>query len=231
MRIAVIFILFNASFYNMAIAQSGYADIYRGNEAYHKGNYTEAGKNYSLALETKKNQVAEFNLGNVYYQQDRFDSAIKHFKEVTESGSNQELRASAYYNMGNSFLKSKRWQEAEKSFRECLKLIPNNSQAKYNLEYARRMMKEENKESQKQEDQAQKPGGKDKHDADKNEKSESKPSQSDSKSSDQKSKSLPSKLSKEQADQILNALNQEENKLRGKSEKIKGLPLKLDKDW
>jgi hypothetical protein len=42
---------------------------------------------------------------------------------------------------------------------------------------------------------------------------------------------MPSKLTKEQADQLLNALNQEEKKLRDKKDKVSGQPVKLDKDW
>ncbi len=42
---------------------------------------------------------------------------------------------------------------------------------------------------------------------------------------------MPSKLSKAQADQILNALNQEEKKLKEKKEKGKGRAVRLEKDW
>ncbi len=42
---------------------------------------------------------------------------------------------------------------------------------------------------------------------------------------------MPSKLTEKQADQILNALNQEEKKLRDKKEKGRGQAVKLEKDW
>ena len=77
---------------------------------------------------------------------------------------------------------------------------------------------DQQKQKEKEEDknnQQQDPPKQDKQD----DKNESKP------------KPMPSKLTKEQADQLLNALNEEEKKLREKKEKSNGQPVKLDKDW
>ena len=47
----------------------------------------------------------------------------------------------------------------------------------------------------------------------------------------QKPESQPSKLSKQQADQLLDALQQEEKKLQDKMKKEKGNVVKMEKDW
>ncbi|HOZ50571.1 MAG TPA: hypothetical protein PLU17_01830, partial [Chitinophagaceae bacterium] len=64
----------------------------------------------------------------------------------------------------------------------------------------------------------------------KDDKGEKDPKKPDEKEGD-KPKPMPSKLTKEQADQLLNALNQEEKKLREKKDKVSGQPVKLEKDW
>ena len=48
---------------------------------------------------------------------------------------------------------------------------------------------------------------------------------------DKQQQPQPSKLSKQQADQLLNALQQEEKKLHDKMQKAKGSPSRVEKDW
>ena len=47
----------------------------------------------------------------------------------------------------------------------------------------------------------------------------------------QQPQSQPSKLSQKQAEQLLNALKEEEKKLQEKMKKEKGVPVKMSKDW
>ena len=44
-------------------------DIRQGNRNFRKGNYSEAEKDYKNSLDKKYNDKAQFNLGDVYYQQ------------------------------------------------------------------------------------------------------------------------------------------------------------------
>jgi tetratricopeptide (TPR) repeat protein len=137
--------------------------------------------------------------------------------------------------MGNTFLEQKKWDDAIKYFKQSLRDNPNSANTKYNLAYAQKMKQQQD---QKDKDEKKEDEKKDKQQQDKQQdKKEQKeePSKSEQQSDDQrapeKPKPQPSKLTKEQAEQLLNALNQEEKKLKAKKDKGTGQPMKLEKDW
>lgn len=213
----------------MVVAQTSNSQVYEGNKAYNKGAYQEAGKHYAEAFSKNQNREAEYNLGNALYQQNKFDSAKKYFGDVAATGVNTDLKASAFYNLGNSFMKEKKWEEAIKNYKESLKLKPENAAAKYNLEYAKKMILSQQGGGDKKKDEKQQE--KQNKEQEQNKPEEKNENNQPPTSSPQKPKPLPSKLSKEQADQLLNALNQEEKKLHEKNERNKGMPMRLEKDW
>jgi tetratricopeptide (TPR) repeat protein len=182
------------------------------------------------------------------YQQKDFEKAAKQYTESASNTKNNSLKAASYHNLGNAFLEQKKYDEAIQNFKQALKMNPLAKETKYNLAYAQAMKKKQ--DQQEKENKDKKDNNKDKQDKNKEqqEKDKKEKEEQDKKSQDQKNKqdeqnknqdgkekensqSMPSKLSKEQADQLLNALNQEEKKLRAKKEKGNGQPVRLEKDW
>ncbi len=220
-----------------ARAQQADQHMYEGNKLYAKGKYKEAAAAYQQAYGAKKNREAQYNLGNAFYQQKNFEKAASQYTETEKNTRDSKLKAASNHNLGNTCLEQKKWDEAIDYYKQSLRQNPSSPSTKYNLAYAQAMKKQQDqqnknnkKQDQKQDQQKQQPDkqpqdqqqGKDKQDPQQNQKPEQ---------GNQKPEPQPSKLSKEQADQILNALNQEEKKLRGKKEKGSGQPVKLDKDW
>jgi hypothetical protein len=151
-------------------------------------------------------------------------------------------------------MKQQKWEEAANSYKAALRSNPQDEAAKYNLSYALAMMKknqggggkndkqnkDQNKDQQKQnkddkdqnknqqnkQDQNQDQQNKDQQNKDQQNQNQEKQNQKD-----QHPQPQPSKLSKDQADQLLNALAQEEKKLHDKKEKGKAVRVKMDKDW
>ena len=200
-------------------AQTRNRSIYEGNAAYEKGQFKEAEAKYRQAFETQKSNEAAYNLGNALYEQKSFQDAAAVYEHSAKHSGQSALRAKAWYNKGNTALSEKKYQEAVADYKQALRENPQMKDARYNLAYAQTMLKKEtpppppppNKEDNKKE-----PEKKD----------------SDKKDSDKKEEQAPaSKLNKEQANELLNALQREERKVREKKEKQKGHPVSPEKDW
>ncbi len=233
-----LFFLFICS---VSLAQTADQHIYSGNKQYAKGNYKEAASEYQKAYTTKKNREAQYNLGNALYQQKEYDKATKQFEEAAKNSKDRSIRSFSNHNIGNAYSEQKKWDDAINYYKQSLKVNPNSADTRYNLAYAQTMKKKEDQEKKKddkkqdqkqdqkdKQDPQQKP--EDKKDDKKDDQGQKDPQKPDENEGD-KPKPMPSKLSKEQADLLLNALNQEEKKLREKKDKASGRPVKLDKDW
>ncbi len=218
-------------------------NIYKGNEFYKKGKYTEALAEYQKAAKKKENKkTADFNMGNSHFKNKNSEEAIKKFNLVGASAINKKVGAAAYHNAGNVRAQEQKWQEAINYYKASLKKNPTSAETKYNLAYAQQKLKQE----QKKKDQDDKKKDDKKKDKDKDKKEEPKKPKDDKNSEDknkedkpedkkekeqQKPKPQPSKISKDQADKILDALGREEKKIKDKKEKGKAERRMLEKDW
>jgi len=245
-------LLFVLGCYHIACAQK--KQVRTGNELYQQKKYKEAAASYQQAL--AKNPTftpGMFNLGNALYQQKNFDASRKVLDATAKQAKDKNVKADASYNIGNTYMTEQKWQEAVNAYKAALRNNPQDEAAKYNLSYALAMMKKDQngggKDNKQQQNKDQNKDKKDQQNKDQQNKDQQKKDQSkDDKNKDQQDQQQqnkqdekdqqdqrpqpqPSKLSKEQADQLLNALAQEENKLHDKKEKGKAVRVKVDKDW
>ena len=229
----LVFILFLASF--NCFAQK--AELKTGNALYEQKKFAEAAKEYKNALQKDpKFAPSAYNLGNAMYQQKKFENARQVFNGAAKLSDDKQFNAAANYNIGNSYLEEKKWQEAIEAYKSALRKNPQDEATKYNLSYAQAMLKNQkggggknnqNKDKQDKKEQQQNQQNKKDEKKDNQNKDQQKPEEKDK----QQPKPQDSKLSKEQADQLLNALSQEEKNLHDKKEKGKAVMIKVDKDW
>ncbi len=220
--------------------------LQQGNQLYDKQRYDEAAANYMKALQKDPNNATGlFNLGNALYQNKKYDSSRKLMATTAGALKDKGGKAAANYNIGNTYMAQRNWDEAIASYKNTLRNNPQDADAKYNLSYAEQMKKQDEKKgggkNDKKDQKDKKDQQKDKQQQDKDNKDKNKDKDKqdqqdkDNKdkqdNKDQQPQSQPSKLSQQQADQLLNALQQEEKKLQDKLKKEKAIPLKLDKDW
>ena len=119
-------------------AQSDEKAIRRGNRNYNSANYEKAIENYRKALQIRPNNAkAQFNLGDVYYAKQSYDTAYNEFQKVLELSPDVKLKSDAVYNMGNCMLAQNKYYDAFNLYKVSLKLNPENDNALYNLEYCR----------------------------------------------------------------------------------------------
>ena len=131
-------------------------DARKGNEAYENGNYAEAERLYTSAIENDpENARLYFNLGNAQAKQGKVEEAIQSFLEFRSLAETAEDKALAEYNIGTMLAKSGKWQPAATHFKNSLKLNPRDMDAKFN--YERALLEQKKDEDEQQENQQNQP--------------------------------------------------------------------------
>ena len=227
-------------------------NVREGNVLYNQLKFSEAEVAYKKALSKTPNYPkASYNLGNAIYQQNRNKEAVAQFEILEKTAPDKMSKAEAYHNMGNSFMKEKQYDKAVASFKNSMRNNSKDEETRYNLALAQELLEEQNQDNKdnkdnkdknkddKNKDQKDKEGGDDEKKEDKNdEKDKGKDKENDK--SDQKKdqdkkdqKPRPNQLTPEQMKQLLEAMNNEENKTQKKlnAEKTKGKKIKQEKDW
>lgn len=237
-------------------------DVREGNELYNQLKFKEAEIAYKKGLSKNPNYpTASYNLGNSIYQQDRNKEAVSQFELVEKTFKEKESKAEAYHNMGNSFMKDKQYEKAVEAFKNSMRNNSKDDETRYNLAMAQELLKkqeQDNKDNKddkkdnkdqkddKNKDKKDKEGGdKEKKEDENKDKDKDKGKDKEDDKGDQKKdqdkkdeekkdqKPRPNQLSPEQIKQLLEAMNNEENKTQKKlnAEKAKGKKIKQEKDW
>lgn len=232
------------TFTGIIFPQSTRSLVNDGVELYHKGKINDAEVNFKKGLtNSPKNLEANFNLGDAFYKNQRYDEAIDAFQKSLMLSNDKKFKSKIYHNIGNSYLKQKKFDESIEAYKNALKLNPNDEQTKYNLSYALQQKKDnknnKNKDKNKNDKDKNDPNkDKNKNDKDKKEpnKDKNNPQNKDKNDPQKNQKQNPAKdkknkISKEQAKQILQALMNNEKELQKKLRKKKGKVVKPEKDW
>jgi Ca-activated chloride channel family protein len=137
-------------------------------------------------------------------------------------------------------LQNKKLEESIEAYKKALLNNPKDEETRYNLAYAQDKLKQQqqqkNKDNKDKKDQDKK--NQDKKDQDKNKDDKNKDNK-DNKNQDKKDQDKkdqqdqPNKLSKQDAERMLDALNNNEKQTQDKlkNKKLKGGKLNISKDW
>ena len=173
---AVIFMLAGTA--NEINAQeSDRRDVRRGNRQFKDGNYKEAVVDYQKALlRDSTSFAASYNLANTLYRMENYSEAKAVLDTVAKAAPSSGYTSDYHYNTGNTSVFLKDWQAAVDSYREALLLNPGDLDAKENYIYARKMLEnQQNQQNQQdQQDQQDQQGqdGEQDQDKDRNQKDE-----------------------------------------------------------
>jgi tetratricopeptide (TPR) repeat protein len=208
--------------------------IRKGNKLFKEKSFVQAEVNYRKALEKNPNSTeALYNLGNTLSQQQKLKEAMQQYTSASKNEKSKAKLAKIYHNAGVLFYAAKHYQEAVQSYKQSLRNNPDDDETRYNLALAMKMLKDQ----QNQDKNKDKNKNKDK-DKDKKKKEDEKKKQQDQQKKDDKQKQQPkpqpekNKMSKENAEQLLNAAMQDEKQLQEKAKKqLKNQGRNLDKDW
>jgi Ca-activated chloride channel family protein len=133
-----------------------------GNHLFGEGKFEDALKKYTDAqVDEPTSSIIHYNIGDVLYKQEKYDKAAEEFTKALSSD-DPKLASDAYYNYGNSLFREGKLGEAIEAYQKALKWNPDHEDAKYNLEFVRKKLKEnakqEQSESSQQNEQQQKSG-------------------------------------------------------------------------
>ena len=206
------FIFVSGSIYSFDVDPVG-KNIKEGVQKYKSGDFHGALDNFNHAEAKKEDDPRTlFNKGTAYYKLDDYKLALKYFEKAAET-EDKTLKAKALYNKGNTYVKMGDKLNAVKAYSDTLSIAPEFAPARKNLELLRK--KEEKKENDSQEkekddeneDEKDKQNGKENQD--KNKKKMKKEDSGETEKEEERKK-----LSKEEAERILNSTRQDNIKRR-----------------
>jgi tetratricopeptide (TPR) repeat protein len=207
----------------LANAQSEKKFIRQGNREYQKSRYSESEISYRRAINKNKSAPdAVFNVGDALYKQKKFEDSGKQFIENTDMNEDKKKKAAAMYNFGNANLMAKKIQESIDAYKKSLKLNPGNMEAKYNLAYAQDLLKQQQQQQQQQQNKDKQYQNKDqnKNQEDKknqDQKQDNKENQNNNQEQKQQNQQQQQQnISKEDAERLLKALANDEEKVQEK---------------
>ncbi|MCM2302856.1 MAG: tetratricopeptide repeat protein [Flavobacteriaceae bacterium] len=215
-----------------------------GNELYNQKKYADAEVAYKKALEKNSSySKAVYNLGNALYQQNRNEESVQLFETIALNSKDKLVKAEAFHNLGNSFMKAKKYGPAVEAYKNALRNNSLDEETRYNLALAQKLLKEQeqnkdqDKKDQNQKDQNQdnqdKKENQDKKDDQQDQKDQNQDKKDKDKKDNQQQQPQPNKLSQQQIEQLLEAMNKEENKTQKKvnAQKVPNQSNKKEKDW
>ena len=216
-----------------ASAQKAERDyIRKGNRFFNDSVFVDAEVNYRKALEANpKSTVSMYNLGNTLSQQQKFKEAMEQYVAAGKIEKDKMKLAHIYHNMGVLFQAGKDYGQAVEAYKMSLRNNPKDDETRYNLALAQKLLKDQQQNQQNQ-DQNQ-----DQNKDNQENKQDQKQDQNKDKQNDQKQPPKPEKkeneMSKENAEQLLNSVMQDEKETQDKVKKqqqvIQGG--RLEKDW
>ena len=231
-------------------AQTDRKEVRAGNRAFRKGDFRKSEIDYRKAvLKDSLSVAAQYNLASSLYRQDDYEGAQKALSSIAETVSGIEAagtKADFYFNQGDVALAQKDYASAVKSFRQSLLLRPDDMDAKENYIYAKEMLRQsqdnqggqDGDNSQNQDDQNDQNNQNNQNNQDNNQQQNNNNQQQNNQNQqnpqDQNNAAAEGNISRQQARQMLNAIQAKEKETQDKVKKEKAEMLKSrqkEKNW
>lgn len=214
-------------------AQTVHRYLRQGTDAYAQQDYVAAEEAFRRALEVRPHLKSNYNLGNAVYQQERYREAIKHYEAAAQNTPAPRQRADAYYNLGNAYLQAQDPQQAAQAYQEALKLRPSDLDAKHNLTLAKRQLRQQQQQQQQQSAQNPPPS----RNSDDPTGQQGGQGQQEQPSGSAPEEDAPgesrrdAQLSRREAEQVLQAIENEERRVQQAIRRTQGSKRNSGKDW
>lgn len=207
-----------------AFAQNDRTYIRQGNRHFRMGNAEKAEVEYRKAIVKKNNNAqANYNLGCALMQQQKDSLAMVQFEKASKMETSKYRRSMSYHNMGVIAQRHQQYGPAIKCYQEALRLNPNDNETRYNMILCKKLMKNQNQPQQNQ----------NKNQNDKNKKNQEQNKKDQEQQKQDNNQQKQEKISKDNAERMLDAADQQEKATRKKMEKAMSQPQRrnLQKNW
>lgn len=212
-----------------AMAQTDRDFIRRGNRLMRDSVYDKAQVQYQKAIEKDNtNPISHFNLGNALLYQNKAEDAMKEYETAARLEKDKGRLAQIYHNMGVVLQAAKQFDKAVACYRNSLRNDPTNDETRYNYALSLFQLKK-NQGGQDNQDQQKDDKGQDV----KQEKQQEQQKQQDKKDEQQQPQPQQDQMSRENAEQMLNAAMQDEKATQEKIQQAqqKRQQKQLQKQW
>ncbi len=230
MKIKLVILLISiVSVFSLTAQKAVRKNIKQGNKSYNEQKYEQAATKFEEAIKINPNAPeANFNLANTLYKQKEWDKSIEQLQhyQLIEKENEQQIAAS-WYNMGNALLQKKDLQNSMEAYKNALRINPEDDEARYNLAVVQKMINDEEEEQQEQKQDQKEDNQPDSPEQQQNQKK--KPEE----------QTEPEQMSRDNARQILQAIEQDEKETQKRLNEMKAEERKQkaqenrrqNKDW
>ena len=222
--------------------------IRQGNRAFKSQKWAVAETQYRKAIsKNQKNPQAIYNLGCALMAQQKDSMAIQQFTNAAQLETNRLRRAASYHNMGVIMQNHREYAQAIEYYKMALRCNPQDNETRYNLALCKKLLKNnpQNKDKNKNKNNKDKNKDKNKKDQNKDKNKDNKDKNDDKNNKNDKNKNNKNKnnqnqnqpnqdkMSRENAEQLLNAAVQQEQATKRKLQKAMSQPRRkaYDKNW
>lgn len=228
--------------------------IRQGNRAFRGQKWAASETQYRKAISKNgKNPQAIYNLGCALLMQQKDSAAMVQFEHAAKLEPNKLRRAKSYHNMGVVMQQHREYAQAIGCYENALRCNPSDNETRYNLALCKKLLKnqqqnknQQNKNQQnkndknkdKKKDKNKQNQDKNKNDQDKNKNDQNKDKQDKDKNkknnnNNQRNKQNQDKMSRDNAEQLLQAAVQQEKATKQKLQKAMSQPRRkaYDKNW
>ncbi len=227
-----------------------------GNEAYQSEDYEAALDRFNqlgTAEDASISKAAGFNKANTYFKTEDYENALAAYTKSASEATSDAQRAEALHNMGNTYFKMQKLQESLDAYKKALKLNPADEDTRYNYALVKKLLEQQqqqqqdqkDKQDQQQDENKEENENKDqqgqnqdqeqdqKQQQDQGQDQEQQDQQQQQQQEQQQEQQRQQQMKRKNAENLLDALNQQEKGVQRKVNKAKGKGKKVDieKDW
>jgi len=220
MRLIMLLALFSTPLFS----QNDHKFLREGDRLYRQKETVAAEEAYRKALEKSASPKAWYNLGNAVYNQGRFEESANNFQQSIDKTNNTSQKANAYYNLGNALYQKGNFKGSIDAYKQALRIKPGDPETQHNLSVALKKQQQQQQQQQEQEQRQQD----NKQDQQQQQQQQS---GNQNKSQQGQGKSTKKNLSKEEAEALLNIMDEEEKKVQSKLRQAGKPNSQVKKDW
>ena len=215
--------------------------VRRGNKLYADSLFVKAEVEYRRALDVNPQSMeAMYNLGNSLLAQQKAEEAMKQYqaaaslipaggRNIAVADEDKMKLAQIYHNMGVLLQSSQQLDACIEAYKSALRNNPRDHETRYNLTLAMKQRQQQQQEQQQNQDQQKKEEEKQEQEQQNQQEQEQQEQQEQQQQQPQEQQDM----SKENAEQMLNAIMQDEKEIQEKVQKAmqEVQPRRFEKDW
>lgn len=214
-------------------------------------DYYEGGFNMGNALHRKAAEIAkQAQESEDQEEQQRLieqsgvlnQQAANRFEMMIDKTDDKLEKAKAYHNMGNAQLMAGEIDKSIESYKNALRNNPDDDETRYNLAYAKKLKEQQEQQQQQQQEQEQEQDQEQDQQQNQDNQQEQNQEQEQEQNQDpsqeqpqdqQQQQPQPNQLSHEDAQEMLEAIQKDENEVQDKLKKkqSRAVQIEIEQDW